>query len=206
MMRPLRLLTAGAVLVFVFGACSGALAPTTELGAPITSMPLTGARGGPTPTPPTQPPLPDPEIDIDLSRVGVNDNDPSTPMGAVCWAVRELALLEHAIHMAALPNVAVSSLPPIKPTESDLGVLLPKLEAMLEPLDEASFGRPTREFVDHFIAQLGAARVGNQGRDLTRGEAIVEITKEYFDYGEYPGVQGFAKAAEASPSCRGWGG
>lgn len=198
---------AGLAVLVVLGSCEGrsedlsqgpessGISEIDEL-APVTSSPPS--------TPPTSVVLPPepvssrPDVDLILSRLSENNNDPSTPIGAVCWSIRELSIF----HTEKLLIASSVSLPPRETRDADMGALLTRIDKVLSSVDSASLDGYTNEFVDFFIEQVRAAMVAGQGRDLSRYEDVYEMLDEFFNFWEdYPGVEAYSRAFEASSSC-----
>lgn len=116
--------------------------------------------------------------------VPMNRNVRDTPMGALCWARR---------------NVVLVLVDQVDNSVADSAVLADALTLSIRELEQVRDRIPTEvsEFTKRFVADLDHAMVIL--------EAAAELTAvELFDmfrFEEYPGVTSFLELAQASPSC-----
>lgn len=156
---------------------------------PSTTLP-SGMPSAPSSTSPQSASVDEKPLPVDPSLY-VNDNDPSTAIGAICWARREIVL---SLADAVTPAGAERGI-----EANDLPTTLDVVQAELASVSDSLSKSPSGEFGQHLIEQIDAANQRNL-RSLDASQTTV-IGTEYFDFENYPGVEEYVKEATDSPSC-----
>jgi hypothetical protein len=176
------------------GGSTGAAATDPAKLAATSSVPNPG-----TVTLPPVPPIQDPK-----TTLGTNPNDPTTPMGTLCWATwevgRRLAAVEVSIQLpdatvdsSAVPDapkdpkihkVTIDDIVSHLAAEGARAKVADGLPADVQPFSAALFGA-----LDQAVAETAA------------GPISLARAKELIDFEQFPGARAYANAARTEPGC-----
>lgn len=124
-----------------------------------------------------------------------NANDPSTPLGALCWARREVAI---SLQRAMLEDLGMGTDAASSP--SDLPTAMREAQRALARHPVADASQPGNAFAAHLREQLQRAQA-EADTVMAKDGGAVELGRKRFAFDTYPGAETYARATASAPEC-----
>jgi hypothetical protein len=161
------------------------------------SAPSTAPASSQVETPRSRTSDPARDVDLEVARQSENRSKRTTPMGAVCWSVTEVA---HIVLEYVVPTYD-STYDDLPDRDRAAAAGLAEVEAELRS-QQHLLPRPAVRFVDQLLAALAEVRAMTDAERLDAAR-FAAGAEQLFTFDDYDGAESFIAEADASPDCVG---
>jgi hypothetical protein len=150
-----------------------------------------------------------------MTRTTENDNDPTTPIGAICWSIDELATAGGVASTAQQKIAHTTDMPADeKATEqrqakdkvaASIDATLGKLNAVAaaeSPDQVKAFAEKLRSEVTLVRDEIASSVFAGLDGSAQTDRMVALLTQEHFSFDTYPGAAETTRLVEASSGCK----